>query len=88
MWAACLANQTLCHLRLHEWARAAACATLVLGRDEANAKALYRRATARMELGEPASISLQGRELWLFARARLNGRCLSRARAKSQSSRP
>ena len=50
---ACLSNLTMCQLRLRQWERAAASATTVLSREPQNAKALYRRACASIERGEP-----------------------------------
>ena len=49
--SACLSNQTMCLLKLERWADAAECAGKVLQREENNAKALYRRGLALLELG-------------------------------------
>ena len=50
---ACLSNQTMCLLRLREWASAAECASAVLAREPSNAKGLYRRGLALLETGDP-----------------------------------
>ena len=50
---ACLSNQAMCNLKLQQWTDAAACASAVLAREIENAKALYRRGSAHLELGDP-----------------------------------
>ena len=50
---ACWLNQAQCQLQLQAWAKAEELCDRVLQREPNHAKALYRRGTALMQLGEP-----------------------------------
>lgn len=54
MLTSCLLNGATCALKLSEFAEAAQLCTRALVHDEKSTKALFRRGTARMNLGEYA----------------------------------